>query len=652
MASSILGVGQSALNAAQTGLTTTGHNIANVNTPGYSRQVIVQSAALAQDIGVGFVGKGAEVVTVKRIYNEFLNNQVLSSQTSKNSVESYYEQIKQIDNLLADQTAGVSSVMQDFFNGVQDVASNPNAAASRQAMLSSAEALASRFQSVGTRIDELREGVNGQITTSIGVINTYAEQIATLNDLIEKAQGTSGESTPANDLLDQRDQVIAELSKEIKVTVVKQNNSYNVFIGNGQALAVGTQNFTLTAASSLTDPSQIQVGYVSNGTTTLLSDSSLTGGSLGGLLQFRSSSLDPAQNALGRVATGLAMTFNAQHQLGQDQNGTLGTAFFSAAAPQVNPSSANNQTAPIASITAAITNASQLTVSDYRLKYDGTNYIVTRLSDSTQLYSNAAFPAAANVIEGVTLANTGTFTAGDEFVIQPTRNGASGFSVAVNDITKIAAAAPIRTAVVTTNTGTGKISAGSVDSTYTAATVTPAVTLTYNSATNQLTGFPAAMPVTVTSGSTTTVFAAGAPVTYTAGATISFGGLSFTLDGAPANDDQFTIGPNTTGVGDNRNALLLGSLQTSNTLAGGKITYQGAYTQMVSQIGNKTRELEVSTKAEEKMLEHAVQSQQAESGVNLDEEAANLMRYQQAYQAAAKVMQTASQLFELLLELG
>ncbi|HJV79594.1 flagellar hook-associated protein FlgK [Noviherbaspirillum sp.] len=639
MASSILGVGQSALNAAQTGLVTTGHNIANVNTPGYSRQEIVQVAAPAQNIGVGFVGKGTEVSNVQRVFDQYLYNQVLSSQVSKYSVDSYYSQIKQIDNLLADPTAGVSSAMQDFFDGVQDVASNPSSAASRQAMLSSATALAARFQSVGGRLNEMRQGVNDQITTSIGVINTYAQQIANLNDAIEKAQGTSGDSKPANDLLDQRDQLISELSKEIKVTTVKQGNSVNVSIGNGQALTVGTQVFKLVPVTSQTDPSKIQVGYLKNGAVSPLADSSLPGGKLGGLLDFRTNSLDPAQNSLGRVATGLAMTFNAQHQLGQDQNGAIGGNFFTAGAAQINPSSQNNQTAPIASIGAAITDASKLTTSDYRLQFVGGNYVVTRLSDNTQLYSNAAFPAAANVIEGVTLTNTGTFTAGDEFIIKPTANGASGFGVAINDIAKIAAAAPIRTVAPTANTGTGTISAGTVNAPPPAnPDLQQPVTITFTSATTfNVTGTGTGNPT---------------GLTYTAGGNITYNGWTVQISGAPASGDTFTIGPNTNGTGDNRNALLLGGLQTANTLANGTSTYQGAYTYMVSQVGNKTRELEVTSRAEDKMLEQSIEAQQATSGVNLDEEAANMMRYQQAYQAAAKVMQTASQLFEMLLNLG
>jgi flagellar hook-associated protein 1 FlgK len=246
----------------------------------------------------------------------------------------------------------------------------------------------------------------------------------------------------------------------------------------------------------------------------------------------------------------------------------------------------------------------------------------------------------------------GAPAAGDSFLIKPTVAGAAGFSVAITDPSKIAAAAPIRTAVGASNTGAGQISAGSVDSTYTAATVTPAVSLTYNSATNQLSGFPTTLPVTVTSNGVSTVFAAGTPVTYTDGATISFGGLSFTLNGALANNDTFTVGQNTNGAGDNRNALLLSALQSANTLINGTSNYQSAYGQMVNAIGNKTRELEVTSGAADQLVTNATQAQQSVSGVNLDEEATNLLKYQQAYQAAGKVMQTADKMFDVLLSIA
>ncbi|HYC42152.1 MAG TPA: flagellar hook-associated protein FlgK [Noviherbaspirillum sp.] len=630
---SILGAGQSALTAAQAGLVTTGHNIANVNTPGYSRQVVIQSASAGQDIGVGFIGKGTEISTIRRVFNEFLHNQVVAGETTKGAIDSYYAQIKQIDNMLADATSGVSSAMQDFFEGVQDVATNPGSAASRQAMLSSAEAMAARFKSIGGRLDEMRQSLNGQITTSISAINVYAQQIASLNDAIEKAQGTAGEGKPANDLLDQRDQVIAELSKEVKVSVVKQGNSYNVFIGSGQALTVGTQTFKVQAAVNQTDASELQLSYAANGTSTRIPDSSITGGRLGGLLEFRSKSLDPAQNALGRVAIGLAETFNAQHRLGQDQTGALGGTFFTAGASRVNAHTANTGTGVV---TASVTDASQLTTSDYRVTHSGGNFTVTRVSDGKVFPTFNTFP---QTVDGITIASSSamaSFGANDEFLIQPTRQGATGFSVAINDIKSIAAAAPIRTAAASGNTGTASVSAGVVNAPVNANLQQP-VTITFNAnGTYNVTGTGTGNPVNQA---------------YTSGGSITYNGWTIQISGTPAAGDTFTIGPNTGGVGDNRNALKLASLQTANTLEGGQ-TYQNAYTHMVSQIGNKTRELEVTGKAEEKLLAAAVQAHQSESGVNLDEEAANLMRYQQAYQAAAKVMQTASQLFDLLLDLG
>ncbi|HYD79793.1 MAG TPA: flagellar hook-associated protein FlgK [Paucimonas sp.] len=653
MGSSILSVGQSALAAAQVGLLTTGHNIANANTPGYSRQIVVQGTASSQDSGFGFVGKGTEVVGVKRVFNEFLANRVMTTQTSYNELDTYYSQIKQINNLFADTTSGLSPRLQEFFKGVQNLAADPNSAAARQSLLSSAETLSSQFKSMDGQLREMRDGVNTQIITSVGTINSYAQQIAKLNDAIEKAMA-GDESKPANDLLDQRDQIVSELSKEIKVSVVKQNDSYNVFIGSGQPLVVGTKPFDLKPVTSDTDLSRIEVGYNNNGTTITLAEDSLTGGRLGGLLQFRSETLDTTQNALNRLAVSIATTFNAQHRLGQDQSGALGGDFFSFSTLPVSPAVGTTGV-----VSAAISDAAALTTSDYQLKFDGTNYTVTRLSDGRQMYNAGAFPGAADVIEGVTLTETTAMAAGDSFLIRPAYGAATNFAVALTNKAQIAAAAPVRTGAPTTNTGTGRISAGTIDATYTAATLTPAVTLTYDKTANTLSGFPVALSVDVTvAGVTTNYPSPVASIPYTSGATISFGGVSVAISDQPANGDTFTIGQNTNGSGDNRNALLLAALQSANTMDKNlttglsTTTFQGAYAQLVNQVGNKTHELEVTSSAESKLMAEARKAHQADSGVSLDEEATNLIRYQQAYQAAGKVMQTASQLFDILLTLG
>lgn len=650
MGNSIFGIGIGALGTAQAGLVTTGHNISNVNTAGYHRQEIVQSTNIPQYTGIGFVGQGVRVDTVKRLYDQMLENQVMSAQTQSSQLETYYAQIKQIDNMLADSSAGVSPALQDFFNGVHDVAANPAAIPSRQAMLSNAQTMVSRFQSINQRFTEIRDGVNSEIGSSVGVINSYARQIANLNQQINVAQGAAAKQQPANDLLDQRDQLIGELNKIIRVSTVKQDDgSLNIFIGNGQSLVLGAQAFTMGSAPSLEDPERMDVGISYGGSTILLPSGSLQGGTLGGLLAFRSETLDPAQNALGRMAIGLAQTFNDQHRLGMDLQGQMGGYFFNVAGPtgvsgqnavpyaKVVANTKNAATSGNPTVT--LSNVANVTTSDYRLSYDGTNYSLTRLSDNAALFSGAALP---QTVDGLTIVAPGAVAAGDSWLLQPTRNGARDIGVAIGDTAKIAAAAPISTAAVFSNTGSGSISAGSVNPPPPPnADLQQPVTITFHTPYDgqfDVTGTGAALPANNQA--------------YTAGANISFNGWTIQITGTPAAGDAFTVGSNAGGSSDNRNALLLAGLQTKNTLAGGTASYQGIYSQLVSLVGNKTREVEVTATAQANLVSQTQQAQQAVSGVNLDEEAANLMRYQQAYQAAGKMMQIASTMFDTLLSLG
>lgn len=631
----ILSIGQSALNTANLGIATTGHNIANAITPGYNRQVVMQASLAGQNLGSGFIGKGVEVTGVRRVYSEFLGNQVLTAQTSSSQLETYYSQISQINNMLADSTIGLSPSLQNFFNGVQSLSASVSSAAARQTLLSSAETLVARFQSLSAQLNEMNQGVNSQIETTVIAVNTYARQIADLNDAIEKAVASSGGNMP-NDLMDQRDQVIADLSKEVKVSVVKQGSSYDIYIGNGQPMVVGATTYNLKAINSLTDPSRTVVAYDNNGATTVIAESALAGGTLSGLLEFRSETLDVAQNSLGRIAIILASDFNKQHMLGMDLSGNQGQAFFditTKASPVVNASILNKGNVKP---TATITDASKLTTSDYQLQFDGAAYTVTRLSDGQKFAVST--PPAGTEIDGVTFTVSSDFQAGDTFLIRPTANGASGISVAIKDTASIAAAAPIKTAATASNTGTASISAGVVNSPI----------ASWNNLLQ-----PASISFTSSTQYTVSINGVvGPPQTYSAGSDISYNGWTVQITGVPKMGDTFTIGSNVGGTGDNRNALLLGALQTANNVANGTTSYQGAYSQLVNRIGNKTAELESSSAAASKLLTQAIETQQSQSGVNLDEEAANLLRYQQAYQAAAKVMKMASDLFDELLSIS
>lgn len=734
MGTGIINTGISGLQVAQLGLLTTGHNITNANTPGFNRQRTIQASNIAMLTGSGYIGQGAHVSTVERMYDRFLSAQVNRAQTTSSELEVYYTQIKQIDNMLADPNAGLSPALQDFFRGVQQVSANPSQLPGRQAMISSAQALVARFQGLADRISQMYGDVNGQITTAVASINSYSTQIASLNDAIVIAR--SSISQPPNDLLDQRDQLVLELNKLIRVTTTTNSDgTYNVYIGNGQQLVTGKQVMTMTSLPSLADPSRFAVGLKTAGGTQELPESLITGGSLGGLLTFRSGSLDRVANDLGRNAASLALTFNAQHALGQDLLGqSIGNAnfaanFFTVSPPTVIASTGNSNVSP-ASISASLVSPppidgtytlsnvagtfsltrqsdgtvwtaaspaalqlvvpateglnltgatlaagattqlfspaanganfyTKLTSSDYRLGYDGANYTMTRLSDNTQ-WSNASLATLSSTIagsEGFSFSvAAGTVASGDSFIIQPTRAAAKNISVNATvaaDARLIAAAMPIRTAAASANTGSGKISAGdSLPGFGTPAIPAAGITMTYGSAGNTLTlaGLPAGANISVTVGSTSTVYP-GPTIPYTSGAKISVASVSFDISGNLNNGDVFTLGRNPGGVSDGRNALTLGELQTQNTMSGKTASYQSAYAQLVSDAGNKSREIEVKSQAQSALLKQSNDARDALSGVNLDEEAANLLRYQQAYQASAKTLDIGSKLFDVLLSI-
>ena len=656
MAGDLLNIGKSGLFAAQAGLATTSHNISNAGVPGYSRQTVVQAAATAQNLGYGFMGSGTQVTDIKRFSDSFLNAQVRGAQATSSALTAYAAQASQIDNMLADTSSGLSPALQDFFKSVQDVSANAGSTPSRQSLLSSADSLAARFQSMSGKLNDLKTGVNTQVTASITTINSYATQIATLNEQIGNLSASG--ATP-NDLIDTRDQMILDLNKQVKATVVAGvNNSVTVTIGTGQPLVVGNRSYQLAAINSPTDPTRTTVGYVTGTRTTALAESSLTGGELGGLLDFRNSSLDGAQNALGRVAITMAAAYNGQQVLGQTATGQMGSALFATSKPAdgVNRNTLADPLDP-SKVDVTITDASKLTTSNYSVDYDTAagRFSVTRLSDKQQTnlppYTS---PGPQSVeVDGVTFTMSGQQMAGDSFSVKPTVAGADDFKLLTHDVNAIAAAAPVLASSTIGNKGSVKLGDAVVDKTFLTAPAFAPSTLTFKAATNELTGFAAGQIVTIKTAAGSTPYVAGTDVIpYVDGGSYSFDGVTLTMAGKPADGDSFKIARTTSGGSDNRNMLLLGELQSTKLLDGGTATLQGAFAQMVSAVGNKTREVQVNNAAATASLAQATATQQSVSGVNLDEEAANLLKYQQAYQAAGKVMQIASTLFDTLLSLG
>jgi flagellar hook-associated protein 1 FlgK len=666
MSNSMFFTGLSGLNAAQAALVTTGHNTANVNTAGYSRQTAqVASSSGIYAPGVGFFGSGVKVTDVTRSYDQYLTSQLNQAQSLNQSLTTHYTQISQIDNLLANQTAGLAPQLQTLFTNVQAVANTPADPSARQQLISSSQALANQFRSMDQSLASLNANVNDQVAGTVDQINTYAEQIASLNKQVAMLGNATGGQAP-NDLLDQRDQLVNALGKLVGTKVVVQDGGqYNVFIGNGQTLVLGDKATKLAVVSSSRDPSQTSIAKVNAaGDKVEVQDGVLAGGSLGGLLQFRNDTLSNAQNSLGRIAIVLADTFNAQQKLGMDLNGDMGQDFFSQASPGVFSNSRN--TGP--TVLASFSDTSQLTTSDYRVNVTGAGapgFTVTRLSDNTIVSPDSVTGAYDGVKLGFPTAPPALApVAGDSFLIQPTRTGARDLAVVVTDPAKVAAASPIITGNASNNKGNGAISAGTVSAAFLATPLTATATLAYDSTNQSLSGFPSGSSVTVTlangaaktygptgGGNYDTVPATGpfVGVPFTSGAAISFDGITVNISGSPANGDTFTIGKNIGGVSDGSNALLLGALQNKKTMGGSTTSFNDAYGQLVSTVGNKARQIQIANTAQTSLTLQIRTAQQSVSGVNQDEETANLLMFQQMYQANAKVIQTASTMFDAVL---
>ncbi len=627
MSSSVLSIAVSGLQAAQAGLATTGHNIANVNTVGYSRQEALQANRPGTFTGSGYFGRGVDVATIVRRYDGLLVSQARSAQTAASHYAAAQDQASAIDNLLADPDMGLSPALADFFAGVNAVAAQPGDMAARQSMISSAQALASRLQLLNGAVAERSQAIDQRLGTTVSSVNVLARQIASLNQEISRQQGSG--QVP-NDLLDRRDSLAADLSKLVSAsTAVQSDGAMNIYLSNGQALVVGNVTYDLAASTDRFDPSRKVVGLNTGAGFVEFSPDTLFGGELGGLLAARRDVIDPAQDALGRLAIALGDAFNAQHRLGQDRTGAMGGDFFGFGSPWTASATSNTGTAQLA---ATFSDTGALTGSDYDVTYGAGGWTVKRLSDgNTQTF--ATLPAT---VDGFTLsAASGTPAAGDRFMVRPTRDGAGAFSVLVSDPSAIAAAAPIRAGAATANAGSATISAGTV--TGLDPNLAQPVTITFTAAgTFNVTGTGTGNPT---------------GLAYTPGMTLSYNGWQVKLDGTPAPGDTFTVGPNAGGVGDNRNALLLAGLQTGKFI-GGSASPSDAYAALVAAVGTATHEAGVAASAQQALAAEAGSAVQQVSGVNLDEEAANLLKYQQAYQAAGKVIQTAASLFDTLLAIG
>src|SRR5262252_7382343 len=625
--SGIFSIGTSALNAAYTALRTAGNNVANASTPGYSRQPVLLTAQTGAMIGGNYVGQGVTVADVRRSYDAFLNRAATSATASSSAADARATQLAQVDNLFADPSTGLGAAIDSFFQQVQSVAQQPADPAARQALLSAGNQLVARFSDAGTSLQQFRSNTDTQIGLQVDAVNRYSSQIATLNNQIALAQGSGHQP---NDLLDQRDAAIRSLNQAVRATTVEQSDgSVNVFLGNGQALVVGGQSMKLATQVNPNDPQEIQIGVQNGGTLAVIAPEVIGGGTIAGLLQFRSQDLPAIENELGRLAVTLSDQFNIQHRLGDDRNGNPGGDFFNPIQPVAFPSSANGN--PATTISASFTDTTQLQASDYRVDYAAGQYTLTRLSDNTTWTSTT--PSFNQ--DGLSITLSGTPPAnGDTFMVEGVRGGARSLTMAVTQTSQIAAASPVRASMPASNTGSLAVDALDAVGPTRNPALANATTITFTSPTT----YDISDGVTTLTGQT-----------YAAGTPISFNGWQLNVHGTPAAGDQVNVAANVGGIGDNRNALALSALQSQSLVGGAQLS--GAYAAVVARVGSETQDAQSYNKAQDSILQEALNAESSVSGVNLDEEASRLIQFQQQYQAAARVIATARAIFDDVLSI-
>ncbi|MFK7974619.1 MAG: flagellar hook-associated protein FlgK [Halioglobus sp.] len=630
----LLNLGTTALNALQQAINTTGHNISNVNTQGYSRQNVEFATLPPQFLGGSYFGSGTTIGTVERSYDNFLTAEVRNRTSSFSEYETLQELSGRLDSLLADPSIGLSSAIDSFFGAVQDVANNPGSLPERQVLLGQAQTLADRFAYLDSRLGGLDSELDARITTNVAEINNLSAGIAEYNEQIASAL-RKGQGEEPNDLMDTRDELIRELSSKIGITTLTQSDgAINVMVGSGQPLVVGASSVNLAAQTSQDGLSNLIVGRENRAGNTDDISRFISGGELGALLSFRESGVSSARNDIGLLAIGITESMNAQHQLGMDLNGQPGGNLFTPLSPIFTPAPAN---AGSGTLSVSITDVAGLTGDNYRVSFDAGQWTVTNLE--TQASQTGAGPFT---VDGLEIGVSGAPANGDSFVVEPTFQGGSLFSLAISDPQSFAAASPLRAPGQLSNAGTSAISELTVSDASGLPLAGP-VTLTFS---------PDALGVGVPGYAVTGI--AGGPLAYdpateSSGKEFTLGGFSFSVAGTPEDGDALLIENNTNGTADNRNALALADLQTARTLFGGDSSYQEAYGATVSDLALQSQRAQTGLNSETVLLEQAMAARESVAGVNLDEEAANLIRYQQAYQAAAQIVSVADQLFQTLL---
>jgi len=617
----MLSTGSSALLAFQRALNTVSHNVANSATAGYSRQR-VELASRPGLAGAVSIGQGVDIAKLQRLADGLVFSRQVDSSGEMGRLQQLSTFNARLDTLVSDSATGLAQPFAAFFAAAESVSAEPTSTIARNSLLQAGDQLASRWRALDGQMAAIDSELDVRMQSQITEVNRLTGEIAKLNrDVIASGANASA------DLLDARDLRIQQLAGLVGAhTVAQDDGALNVFTAGGQPLVLGTQTSALTTSPDPFRPDRLQLSLSTpTGAVRLPADS--VSGEIGGLLEYRGRVLDPARAELGRLATVFATEFNAQQAAGVDYNGAVGGNFFAIPAPHVGAHAANTGAA---TITAAVADTSTLQGADFVMRFDGTAWSATRADTGAPVAMSGAGTAASPfLIAGLSLTVAGAAAAGDRYTVSPTIGVASGITRTLTDPSAIAAATPLQAAAATTNLGAARVNTTSVTNA------------------GAFAGFGGAV-VDFIDANNYTVNGAG-PFAYTAGSAITGSGWSMNLQGAPAAGDRFTLSRTPARSADNGNARALAALDDRRILDGGTVSIGTGLGQLTAKVGGEARHADLTLEAQSAINEQVNAERESTSGVNLDEEAADLMRFQQAYQAAAQVIATADTLFQSLL---
>lgn len=629
-----LNIGARALNANLAALQVIGHNIANVNTDGYSRQSVEMVSSGYQVLGGNYFGKGAEIGTVSRAHSAYLTREAQLAGSLAAADSERYSRLQQLETLFPTGEDGLGVALNDMLNAWSDIASSPTDLSARVVALSQGEQMAARLRDTAGQLDSLAHSGGEQARSTVTTINRLAQDIAKANQRIIENQGGTG---VPNDLLDQRDALVAELGQHIQLsTIPADDGSLSVFVAGSQPLVLGQRANSLAVTRDVADSAQIHISFVQGSVQTELTDSSI-GGQLGGVMTFMSEDLTDMQNLLGRMALALNTTVNAQNRLGVDLAGSTGGNFFVPAANATGlPASTNTGSAELH---ASVSDPTALQASDYEVRFDATGVSIVRLSDGNAT-SFASLPAE---VDGLSFQlDAGAGNAGDRFRVKPFADAARNMQVAIGSPTQLAAASPVQVKPAATNAG--GLSIEGLHAVQASANLTDPVTLTFQAdGTFTATGLGPDNPLPDNPGPPATY-------NYTAGQPLVFNGWSLTLRGSPAAGDTLDIAASTTGstLQNAGNAKAMLGLRDLATFDG--VALADGYGSLLSHLGTSVQGAKFEAGFSSQVASSTEDARAAVSGVNLDEEAARLLQFQQSYQAAAKFLQVAQSTFDTLLQ--